>query len=43
MLDEIEDIESDFRINANGMTRVRDVESALELFDSFSFFYYLTV
>ena len=39
--DEIDELERDFRTNRNGFLSIRDTESATELFNSFSMFYYL--
>ena len=41
-LNKIEEVENDFRINANSMTRIREMARTLELFYPSSFFYYLT-
>ena len=39
--DEIDEIKIDFRINENGLLSVRDTQSVVELFDSFTMFYYI--
>ena len=40
-LDEIDEIENDFRASGNGLLSVRDTQSAVELFNSFAMFYFI--
>ena len=39
--DKIDEIENDFRVNGNGLLSIRQTESAVEPFDSFTIFYYI--
>ena len=39
--DEIGEIENDFRVNGNGLLSIRQIERAVEPFDSFAMFYYI--
>ena len=39
--DKIDETENDFRVNRNGLLSIRQMESAVEPFDSFAIFYYI--